>query len=740
MNNHGRLTVLAYFACVGCWGGLDDVSAAWAIAVCVSVLLMWSKKIFWLPFCVFAVFYALAWHTDATNITVIDPAQEHFQGTVSSFPETSESGSIRFAFKTVKGEVVMAKAEGLAKPLTRSMRCEMNATLKKPPKSTVPNSFDYSAYLYRQHIHWLAEVKTSTLHCFPPERSPLTLVYETRQRALSQIEKTFPPSLSPFAKALLLGDRSSMPEELTDVYNRFGISHLLSISGLHVAVLCMILFILLTRFFSRNTAMWLLLAFLPSYAIATGADPPVVRSVIKVGLVICWFFLLKQKLSSVEALSIAFMCMLAFSPYVLQSVSFQLSFLVTYGLLFSLNLLQTVSSHWFNQSLLISTIAQLVGGPIVLYHFYELSIWSPLWNVIFVPLYTAILLPGCLFLFLLSFVSPAFAALLGSFLGTGLDVMHAGLLYMDTAAPGTMLYGRAPLWVVCLEMISVVILLIGVERYRFQRRVLLFFLPFVLVFSSHYFMFQLSPLGRVTMLDVGQGDSIVIELPHRKGVLVIDAGGVFSPHFDPGEDIVGPYLKSRGIRRVDWMIVSHGDLDHVGGVSALLHANSVQRILMGKGKNLDSAAVQEVVNVAQTKGIQLVEATDHMQITQGGYSFDIFMSTKETLSRNSQSIVIKTMLGKKAWLFTGDIEEDRETQLVKEKDLKADILKIAHHGSETSTSVSFLEEVNPTLALISAGRNNQFGHPHPIVLNRLKSAEVVVRRTDLEGSIVIQFR
>ena len=250
-----------------------------------------------------------------------------------------------------------------------------------------------------------------------------------------------------------------------------------------------------------------------------------------------------------------------------------------------------------------------------------------------------------------------------------------------------------------------------------------------------------APTLRVTFLDVGQGDAAVVETPGG-GTMVVDAGRSFEDG-DAGRQIVLPYLRSRGIDRVHALALTHADDDHSGGAKTLLQRIRVDRVLIPSGAQAEPtlAPIQQLANQRRIPVVE-VGAGQTLDFNDGCLAEVLNPLTPqraESEKDNDRSLVLRIRRGATSLLLTGDVEESAEARMTRQiPDLAADVFKAPHHGSKTSTSARFLDRVRPQLAIISAGKRNNFGHPHPTVLHRLQSRGIRTLRTDLHGAITIE--
>lgn len=243
---------------------------------------------------------------------------------------------------------------------------------------------------------------------------------------------------------------------------------------------------------------------------------------------------------------------------------------------------------------------------------------------------------------------------------------------------------------------------------------------------------------RVTFLDVGQGDAIVIESPSGK-VMVVDAGRAgFDGGDDEGRRVVAPYLRFRGIARIDTLVLTHPDSDHIGGAAGLLHEFTVGRLLDNGAKD-DSRLVTGILTAAHEAGVPVEAAQRGQTLDFGdGVTARVLSPTPALLlsDKNDSSIVLRIEYGRTALLLTGDAEEKEEDDMLRSgQPVQADVLKAGHHGSRSSTSPPFLAAVHPHVAILSVGAHNIYGHPAPEIVSRLQAARARIYRTDRQGAI-----
>lgn len=628
-----------------------------------------------------------------------------------------------------------------------------------PRRFRNPHGFDYPEYLRRQGI--AATVSTSSLG--PAERretaSPWQgMAADFRNRRLAWLRSVLRPGSSrAILEAFLFGEDGGLADSVAEVFRRSGLTHVLVVSGLHFVFLSFCFHWPLSWILSASARLadggWArvlasFLAGIPTlfYAWMVGLSPSVLRSLASSALVL--FALLggwrKNFLSSLLLILFVFLLL---RPEWLFSVSFQLSFASVAALALLVEAwrqeeaprrevsLVKKAARGLTMAFFSSLGMNLLLSPWLAGDFHEFSLVSPLANLIFVPFFSVALPLGLVILFLGSFKLELADLLLRS-LNRGIEGLFWGLKKMSDWSGASFLI--AP-WT-CFECLAYLCLLLALLKPRPWRRSLICVLLALGLFAGGEInRFRKIPVGelRLTAFDVGQGESLLLELPEGQGLL-LDGGGFPGSDFDVGRNVLMPELLARGRRRLDALILSHPDADHAKGLRYLLDRLPPREFWISPTTAVHPA-FRGLKELSARRGVALRLLSQGEHWSYGGADFEVLWppAKLEGASSNDSSLVLRVCHVDYCLLLTGDMEARVEAEL-QGLARRTTVLKVAHHGSKTSTSAEFLEAWKPKLALISAGDGNRYGLPHRQVLDELEKRGIEVRRTDREGQVEIE--
>lgn len=620
---------------------------------------------------------------------------------------------------------------------------QISGETRSPNRAKNPHQFDERLYLKYQHIHHvITAVSIDKLADSKP--SWHTKILQLRHYLLAVVTEKAPSKVGSYTRALIFGERDSLEEETVEAYRSLGVIHLLAISGLHVHLIGASLF-MITLYLgaTRRLSASLAIVFLLFYLVLAGANAPVVRAVSMMCLL---FFneIIPSKISTFTALIISFNLQILLDHYQLFSIGFQLSYAVCLGLVLSRNIIRQSQSRVV-EGLKISIIATLMSLPLISYHFFEISLASIWSNLIFVPLYTLFIIPACLGTALILPLFEIPTPLLTLFEKV-LSLSETFAIKLNELPFNTYITGRAPLVSYFIIVVLLWSFFIAWERKCYLKTLTLLLIITIL---SLPIQTQWSNKGRVVMIDVGQGDSLFIQLPNNKGNMLIDTGGQFDwqPReewqkrkrvYTIGKNVLNPTLKALGVSRIDQVILTHSDFDHMGALVELAEEIKLGEIIIGRGSASDKLLATMLTKL---KAIPQREVVEGDELVLGKIRFTVLNPQAEGgIGENRDSVVLHAVIAGKSWLFTGDMEKEQEQRIMKEyPKLGLDYLMVAHHGSKHSTDATFVENMQPKEAWISVAEKSRYGHPHPEVLEILANNNVRIRSTALEGALIYHF-
>lgn len=520
---------------------------------------------------------------------------------------------------------------------------------------------------------------------------------------------------------LSIGNKNYISPDFFDALQKLGIYHLYVISGTHVAFLSAVIFGVLKYLrLPLNMIKILIIISLIFFLFLNFFSPSVLRAVFMgVLLLVCSFFKKKPYLAII---SLSALIQILINPYVIYHAGFQLSYVTTYFILLTRPLFMHYSS--MIQLVLITVISELSTLVIVLIHFNEISISGLILNIIFVPVFSFIIFPSVIVFNLLIFLH--FPPMIDELYHLLYSLMKSCIYFISDAFKH-----RIP--VKNLSETATIILLfltyrLAVNVLQFNaKKIMLCIMIFITVLAVNHQRFNTE--FTLTMVDVGQGDAFVIQDHRNYKTVLIDTGGAYK-HDDStlnlSDKTLLPYLKEEGIDFIDLLIISHLDLDHSGEVINILQKKEVGNIIM----NTKDVKFDEWVRQLSPRERSLIADTSRFsEFSVGDIHFENFLREGASTDSNEQSLVLKAHLNHFSILFTGDVGLQTEEELVSLYNLKSDILKVGHHGSDTSSGESFIDEVDPKISLISAGVNNRYGHPHDSVIKTLEPSRIISTNT-----------
>jgi competence protein ComEC len=644
-----------------------------------------------------------------TYTSSYDKTTTEFIGTITSITKDSDKVTIYLKAK----ETLLVKYYYSDEEVESINRWSLGDTLKitgmleEVSNNTIPNLFNYKKYLYYNKIYYLLDADK-----IEKIKNNESVLYYLKNKIGKRIDNM--GSSSAYLKTFILGDKSNLDEEILASYQNNGVSHLFSISGMHVSLFAgIILFFLKKISYNDKYNYSVVVIFLLFYMFLVNYTASILRTFtmyLTSSINKCF----NLKISNVNLALISLIILIIYNPRIIYNMGFQYSYLISLTLiLFSKKI--NNKKHYLTKTFYISFISFLVSIPICIYNFYQINVISIILNIIFVPLVSVIIFP----LSLITFIFPFLDKLLYFFIRI-IEVI-------------SLLTSKINLTTITLAKINLsLILLYYVFIYLslFKTR---YFLVLVLALLIHTNISYFNSYFTITVLDVGQGDSIFIRFPYNKGNILIDTGGyTYETTYSIAEEKIIPYLKSIGVKKIDYLIESHGDADHIGEATNLIENFKVDKVIINQGDYADLE--KELIGVLEDKNIKYYQGLKEINIDKYKLSF---LNTGLYDNENDNSNVIYLNYNGIKFLFMGDASLEREKDILKKYNLNnIDFLKVGHHGSNTSSSEEFINSINPKYSIISVGKNNRYGHPKDSVLETLSNS--IIYRTDYEGSIKIK--
>ena len=627
--------------------------------------------------------------------------------------------------------------------------------IQKFSKATNPGQFNEYMYYNIENIDY--KMKAEHIHINDSNYSKFhKILYTLKQKMMEVYSTILEGKESGSLIAMLLGDKYLLDDELKVLYQENGISHILSISGLHISLIGMCIFKMLRKLklpLVISTVISILLIY--SYGVFTNFGVSTNRAVVMLIVnLMAKIFGRTYDMLSATALS-AFLILLN-SPMQIFSVGFQLSFAAVIGIAILIPSMKEIfpSDNVVLNNIYVSLSAQLMTMPLILFYFYQLPIYSLFINLLLIPFMSLLIISS-----LIAGIAGMIYLPLGIFLIGGANYilrLYEVFCRLGSSLPGNLLtIGQPSIFKITVYYIFIFIFVWGVKRYSNNKASLALILGTILLILPG------SIAGvQITMLDVGQGEAIFIET-ETGSTYLIDGGSTDIKKV--GEYRIIPFLLSQGVDQIDYSIITHSDSDHISGVLEILQSSKIKihhMILPNISDRNDNYI--NLMTMAEDKGVNILFIEEGNWISDGDVHITCLhpASTFRSSSNNSYSTVLRLKYGDFDMLLTGDLEADGERVLLEKlkgvnsmevqpkagqpegklpvEEVDYDILKVAHHGARSSTSEDLLSIIRPEVAIISCGKNNPYGHPHEELLERLHNNGVEVKVTTKSGAITIR--
>lgn len=619
-------------------------------------------------------------------------------------------------FVTIRSPQEKSFLEGRTKQAVWQVRGELRPLIP----ATNFNQFDYRQFQRAHHIYNELNVDDWHVRSSPSAFNWFKWCHETRA-FLNNYFATMPQPLSGYCKRLLIGENDRDTQSLMTDVKRLGIIHLFCISGMHVVLLTTILRrLMLSCYFDRQTADWLLIVALPAYLIIGGGSASLIRAVLMAEA-----DLLGRRFSCsrLDTWAASLVIGIWIDPYVLLTLGGQLSYLLS----LMLQVLPQSLNGWQ-----LSAVMNLVSLPSLLSFVYEVHLLSFVSSYVMIPFFSVAIFPVVI---VSALTYPVFP-FIGDVVNGLLTLLHQFLASL-AQMPGMIHFGRPSPWL-AMAMFCALIWLCSDFRRRSSWMVT------IAVFVTAFVMIHWPLSGEVTFVDIGQGDCIIVRAPFNRSTVMIDTGGKLSfasqrwqkrsVTTDQAERTSINYLKSLGISHLDAICLSHHDTDHIGYLPTVLKNLKVDNVVVPAGMERQPRFIRLAISPTNLRQPKIVAVKAGDAFPQAGLT--VLHPFKAGHGENTDSMVLRGTFGQKRFLFTGDLDKAGEQRLMRHyPDLAVDVLKLGHHGSKTASSKAFLRKTHPAIGIISAGRFNRYGHPNNATMQRLKETHVKPVSTQQYGMI-----
>ena len=590
-----------------------------------------------------------------------------------------------------------------------------HGTLNQPSNNTIPNTFNYKKYLKSKKIYY-----TFNADALEVVGQNSNIYYQFKHWLSKRIESIDDTG---YIKAFVLGSKNEIDEDIFKTYQNNGITHLFAISGMHISLFSSILLFLLKKIHLKdNQAYPIILLFLLGYTFLVSFTASVVRA-FTLYLLLYLNKRLKLGATTTRIFIYAISLILLLNPFFILDIGFLYSSLTSFGLILFSDYLKT--SNKVLALLRVSLIALLFSLPITINNFYEYNFLSILANILIVPLVSTIIYP----LSLITLIFPFFHPILKLFL----NILESISTILSSIAWFKIILPKMPYFLI-ISYYFIIYLLFITKKKRYVIFLIILLLGYKLSFNfdNNFYVYY---------LDVGQGDSILLINPRSRKSTLIDTGGkksVSYNEFPPNEyhisNNVITFLKSINISKINTLITTHGDYDHMGESINLVENFKVEKVIFNCGEFNDLE--KELIKVLDKKKIKYYSCIKKLNIDNNKL---YFLQTKEYDNENDNSNVIYTELDGYKFMFMGDAGVEKEKDILNKYNISViDVLKIGHHGSKTSSSKEFITKIKPKYSIISVGKNNRYGHPNKETLDNLKDSKIY--RTDQNGSIMFKIK
>lgn len=601
-----------------------------------------------------------------------------------------------------------------------------------PDVSRNYGGFNYRYYLNSIETYGTIKVKKYDLI----SNKTKNIIYMLQNNITENLNKLLSKNQAGILNGMLIGETNAISDKVIDDFKNSGITHLLAVSGSNIVLVIVISKFIFSKIFGKKHSWVFIISFIIFFVCVSGASPSVVRAALMAILEIFAGLLIKKS-NSINNLFLSALIILLINPVSIINVGFILSFAGTIGILLlseqiSKKLKKYIKIDMLLENLSVTLSAQIILFPIMAYFFNSISLISLITNLLVLPISSILTVMG-LMLFALSTIYFPLAKLIS----IPLKYLINYIMIIAKACSKLSFLNITVSTPSVLEIIlyyTIVWMIINRKKVVLKSGIVCVVVFLIIMVKVH----DIIPKKyiEVSCVDVGQGDCLFIKTSKGKKIL-IDGGGSETSDYDVGKNVLLPYLLDRRCKKIDLIFISHAHADHIDGIMTVIENLKVRRVMIGV-QNLNDEKIKKLYEICKKRDVEIKTIIAGESIKIDDLSFDILYPTRSVKDNNvnNLSLVIKLRYGSKSMLFTGDIETHGEDKI--DANIKADILKVAHHGSNTSTSEKFLKRVLPQISIISVAKNNVYGHPNKAVVERIKRFSDKLYMTKDSGEINIR--
>ena len=657
---------------------------------------IYQSKIFYILLTLFTFlsFYLIA--NSLKKESIYNPKQTSFTGEIIKIKKTDYGYSL-----------ILKNKENLVVYLDEYLynlgdQVKIEGTLEIPSNNTIPNNFNYKKYLNNQQIYYILKAKKITLL-----KENTNIFIKLKQVILTYLNKFKSKN---YLQAFILGDTSSL-NNIYDSYQKNGISHLLSIGSTHITLLNYLIIIFLKKIKLKKIAEPV--SYLLVFLFLILLDFPI--SMLRLFLYLVITYLFKKfnlKVNSLLKYYLVIIITLLINPFYIFNKGFLYSYFISFILILNKDKL---TGNYLFTIFKISLLSFLGSIPLNIYFNYEINLFSIFYNLLYVPIFNLIIFPLSLLTLIFPFLDNLFYFVM--------EILNNISLLLNNFNQGIIILKKIDIFILGIYILIIIYIINTILNKKIHGLVIL-----SIILVIHININKFIKDNYVITIDVKQGDSSLLYLDDK--AILIDTGGLYNQIVVEKTIVM---LKSFGINKIDYLIITHGDYDHMGDSIYLVNNFKIDKVILNNDDY--NELEKELIKVLDKKKIKYLKGLQEIKLDN--YKLE-FLNTSEYDNENDNSNVIYLNYNDYKFLFMGDAGIDREKDILKKYVLKdIDFLKVGHHGSNTSSSKIFINNIKPKYAIISVGKNNRYGHPKSSVLDTLSNSKIY--RTDLDGSILIRF-